>query len=178
MGIMNWLFGKGISEAAGAVERVGGVFRPNAEASEERATTQRTGAMQQFSSEFTAQERTGWFNALVDGLNRLPRPALAYGTIGLFIYAMWDPVGFAERMPGLELVPDQLWWILGAIVTFYFGAREMQYSREERFASPTVVGQVIDDVEAIRTLRPAEGGTDAVGVDANPALEEWMSNNH
>ena len=32
-------------------------------------------------------------------------------------------------MEGLALVPDPLWWLLGAIVSFYFGARELHYQR-------------------------------------------------
>ena len=77
--------------------------------------------LNQLSSEF-AQPRTNWFDSLINGLNRLPRPAMALGTLGLFVYAMIDPVGFAGRMQGLSLVPDPLWWLLGAIVSFYFSA--------------------------------------------------------
>ena len=39
----------------------------------------------------------GWFDRLVNGVNRLPRPFLAFGTIGLIVYAMADPVQFARR---------------------------------------------------------------------------------
>jgi Holin of 3TMs, for gene-transfer release len=72
----------------------------------------------------------------VNGLNRLPRPALAFGTIGLFVYAMVDPVAFAQRMVGLNAVPEPLWWLLGAIVAFYFGARETHYFRNRAVVSP------------------------------------------
>jgi hypothetical protein len=57
---------------------------------------------------------------------------LALGTIGLFVFAMVDPVAFSHRMVGLEAVPEPLWWLLGAIVSFYFGAREMHYLRQPR----------------------------------------------
>ena len=46
-----------------------------------------------------------WFDRLVNGLNRLPRPFLAFGTLGLFSYAMVDPEAFAKRMVGLNAVP-------------------------------------------------------------------------
>ncbi len=65
----------------------------------------------------------------MNGLNRLPRPFLAFGTIGLFVYAMVDPPRFGERMVGLNMVPEPLWWLLGAVVGFYFGAREAYYFR-------------------------------------------------
>ena len=47
-----------------------------------------------------------WFDRLVNGLNRLPRPFLAFGTLGLFTYAMVDPEAFATRMVGLNAVPE------------------------------------------------------------------------
>jgi hypothetical protein len=75
----------------------------------------------------------GWFDRLVNGLNRLPRPMLAFGTLGLFIYAMVEPVSFGQRMVGLNLVPEPLWWLLGAVVAFYFGARETHYFRQRPF---------------------------------------------
>ena len=49
---------------------------------------------------------------------------MAIGTIGLFVSAMIDPIWFASRMQGIALVPEPLWWLLGAIVSFYFGEGE------------------------------------------------------
>jgi hypothetical protein len=93
-----------------------------------------------------------WFDRMVNGLNRLPRPMLAFGTLGLFIHAMVDPEGFATRMVGLNAVPEPLWWLLGAIVAFYFGARETHYFRNRPVASPDASGP---------------------GAEENAALEEW-----
>jgi len=132
----------------------------------------------QFAAEFTAPEPQSWFNALVDGLDRLPRPAMAYGAIGLFVYAMNDPVGFAERMVGLAAVPDQLWWLLGAVVSFYFGAREMSHSRSAA-PTPQALRQMVENIEEIRTLRDdsvrvAEDDTELeAGQGKNAALEAW-----
>ncbi|WP_365734896.1 3TM-type holin [Planktotalea sp.] len=36
---------------------------------------------------------------------------------------MVDPIWFATRMQGVALVPESSWWLLGAIVSLYFGAR-------------------------------------------------------
>ncbi|MDX5349317.1 MAG: holin family protein, partial [Paracoccaceae bacterium] len=33
-------------------------------------------------------------------------------------------------------VPEPLWWLLGAIVAFYFGARETHYFRTRGVVSP------------------------------------------
>ncbi len=61
---------------------------------------------------------------LLRAMERLPRPLLALGALGLFLYAALDPAGFARRMADLEAVPDPLWWLAGAIMAFYFGTRE------------------------------------------------------
>ena len=84
--------------------------------------------MAEFGAEFAAAG-AGRFDGFVNGLNRLPRPMLALGTLGLFVYAMAAPAGFSTRMQGLALVPEPLWWLLGAIVSFYFGARELHHQR-------------------------------------------------
>lgn len=99
----------------------------------------------------------GWFDRMVNGMNRLPRPMLAFGTLGLFVYAMVEPVSFGERMVGLNLIPDPLWWLLGAVVGFYFGAREAFYYRR--------TGPV---------LPPATDPL-ALVAEPNPALTEWRS---
>ena len=70
------------------------------------------------------------YDQLIDAMNRLPRPALMILTVALFAYAALDPAGFAARMRALAAVPEPLWWMQGAVVTFYFGAREAHYARQ------------------------------------------------
>jgi hypothetical protein len=98
------------------------VFRENAEAGAGRSAVVQGQAMDQYGAEFLAPTNGG-FDRFMDGVNRLPRPALALGTLGLFVSAMVAPLWFAQRMQGIALVPDPLWWLLGVIVSFYFGAR-------------------------------------------------------
>lgn len=127
-------------------------------------------AVTQYGQEFTVA-RQGWFDGFVNGLNRLPRPLLALGTMGLFVYAMAEPVGFALRMDGLQRVPEPLWWLLGAIVGFYFGAREAHYFRGRVWpaqapADPVVVAETS---AAVLTPRPADDYAD------NAALRDWQA---
>lgn len=96
----------------------------------------------------------GRFDRFVNGLNRLPRPMLALGAVGLFVYAMAAPEGFARRMIALGHVPDALWWLLGGVVSFYFGAREAHYFRARGETG---------------TMQPRPPRED------NPALEEWRA---
>lgn len=119
-----------------AARGVAEVFTPNATRAMELAHDSGQAALAQHGAEFV-HAPDGWFDRFVNGLNRLPRPMLALGTLGLFVYAMAEPEGFGRRMQGLGLVPEPLWWLLGAIVAFYFGARETWYRRSR----PALRGQ-------------------------------------
>ena len=121
MGIIANILGLGNSagQIGGAVERVAEVFVPNKTKEMAQQHAEYTAALSQFEAEFQ-QPPTGIFNSFVNGLNRLPRPILALGTVALFIYATCDPVGFTTRMQGLGQVPEPLWWLLGGVVSFYF----------------------------------------------------------
>ena len=79
------------------------MFRENSEKSAVRAHVLQQAALTQFATEFR-NPRSG-FDRFIDGMNRLPRPAMAFGVLGLFITAMVDPIWFADRMAGLSLVP-------------------------------------------------------------------------
>ena len=163
------------------------VFRVNAEASDSRSVEIQAAAMAQLAAEFQ-HARKGWFDRFIDGLNRVPRPAMALGTLGLFIAAMSDPIWFAERMQGIALVPDPMWWLMGAIVSFYFGARHQVKGQEfQRSIAATMARapQVIENISALRKLRPDSPGVADTGRDAaltlaavkpgdNAALKDWQ----
>jgi hypothetical protein len=144
-----------------AATTVAEVFTPNATKRMEAAHEAYLRALEEFGGEFQ-HARDGWFDRFVNGLNRLPRPLLAFGTIALFVHAMADPVGFGHRMEGLNHVPEPLWWLLAAIVGFYFGAREAHHlrARPRAAASPG----------AARGSVPEPGAQTAPG--DNAALDE------
>ncbi len=154
------------------------VFRENAEAGAVRAAEAQAAALGQFGTEFR-HGRPGFFDSVMDGLNRLPRPALALGTLGLFISAMVDPVWFAARMQGIALVPEPLWWLLGVIVSFYFGARHQakshafQASLASTLAQAPAVARSIAALDAARTAAPGLDDPDTWDGEDNAALAEW-----
>lgn len=180
--ILSLMFGGGRNLLRETTE----VFGENAEAGAARAGTVQGQAMAQFGAEF-AMPRRGWFDRFMDGLNRLPRPALALGTLGLFVVAMVDPLWFAARMQGLALVPEPLWWLLGVIVSFYFGARHQSKSQEfQRDIAATLARapQAMANIAALEAMRSDSPGVAGTGPDAqlalavtlpeaNPALEDW-----
>ena len=188
MGLIELLARLLFGEGRNLIRETAEVFRENSEAAGARDHELAKAALSQFGTEFAVPQR-GWFDRLMDGLNRLPRPFLALGTLGLFISAMVDPVWFASRMQGIALVPDPLWWLLGAIVSFYFGARHQAKGQEfQRDMTRTLghVPQVLGNLNTLRALErgagsPGIGSTgadaaatlDATAPDPNPALGEW-----
>lgn len=180
--ILRALFGGGTNVLRETAE----VFRVNAEAADQRSTETQRAALEQMAGEFKIQDRGG-FDRFIDGLNRIPRPAMALGTLGLFVAAMVDPLWFGERMTGLSLVPEPLWWLLGAIVSFYFGARYQTKGQEFQRSIATTIArtpQVAETITALRQLRADGPGMAETRPDAplslaalapadNPALEDW-----
>ncbi len=171
-GLLEALFGGGRN----ALRETAEVFRPNAEAEAQRAAAARAAALAQFAGEFAQPER-GLFDRLVDGLNRLPRPAMAFGTLALFIAAMWRPEWFAARMAGLALVPEPLWWLLGVIVSFYFGARHQVKGQEFQArlaAQAAALHRLSEGKRETPAEAPAPQPVALQGPEApNAALEEW-----
>lgn len=146
------------------VTSVAEVFRPNATRALELGHDAYKVAHASHAAEFQ-YGRGGWFDSLVNGLNRLPRPLLALGTLALFGYAMSDPAGFALRMQALAYVPEPLWWLLGAVVAFYFGAREAHHLRVTKLPLPPPAPMPAIQSDAAQHVDPGD----------NPALREWKS---
>ncbi len=67
--------------------------------------------------------RRAAFDRMMDGLNRLPRPLMALGTLALMVAAVIDPVWFSARMEALAQMPEAAWWLIGGVVSLYFGGR-------------------------------------------------------
>jgi hypothetical protein len=153
MGVIGKLVGApaAVTALGQAAEGLAEVFVPSATRRMELSAEAQMAALRQLGEEYQ-HPALSWFDRMVNGLNRLPRPLLAFGTLGLFVYAMVDPDAFTRRMVGLNAVPEPLWWLLGAIVAFYFGARETHYFRARGVVSP-FTGQDV--------------------AEQNPALEDW-----
>lgn len=162
MGLISQVLGApaAIASLGNAAKGVAEALTPSATRRMELTAEAQMAALGQMGQEYQ-MPALGWFDRVVNGLNRLPRPFLAFGTIGLFVYAMQDPQGFAARMVGLNAVPEPLWWLLGAVVAFYFGARETYYFRN-RPGVPAATA-------------PAESPPGPTDPADNPALRDWQA---
>ena len=156
MGVIDRVLGSpgAVSALGQAAQGVAEVFVSSATRRMELSAEAQMSALRQLGEEYQHPALSG-FDRVINGLNRLPRPFLAFGTLGLFVYAMVDPVGFAARMVGLNAVPEPLWWLLGAIVAFYFGARETHYFRSRPVMAPLAPG--------------------AAATEENAALDDWRA---
>jgi len=176
MSLIAKIFGgsEAVTALGSTAQGVAEVFTPNATRKMELNHEAQQSALSQLETEMKTI-RDDWFDSFVNGLNRLPRPLLALGTLGLFVYAMMDPIAFAQRMAGLAYIPDPLWWLLGAIVSFYFGAREMHYFRNPLRAGvaahETVISAWRNSKKAVKT-EVKDVGSEAEG---NPALSAWRA---
>ena len=164
------------------------VFVGNRAERDADAGRQALSALGEFGAEF-ARAPAGRWDGFVNGLNRLPRPMLALGTLGLFAYAMAAPAGFSTRMQGLQLVPEPLWWLLGAVVSFYFGARELHHQRTRPVLPAVAAGLVARTATPrwraapVAEPLPAARNSDVHGQPrsrfrrptptSTPAVEEW-----
>ncbi|WP_412554831.1 holin family protein [Shimia sp. MIT1388] len=169
--LLSFVFGGGRN----VIKETAEVFRENAEGAAQRAQDVQIAAMQGHAAEFRAQDR-GRFDRVMDAVNRLPRPAMALGCLALFVSAMVDPVWFAARMSGIALVPEPLWWLLGVVVSFYFGARHQAKGQEFQRTMADNLKRVPEVVETLAALEgpvqtqvrsPMEAGD-------NPVLLDWQ----
>jgi hypothetical protein len=165
-GLMSFLFGDGRNVVVETTQ----VFRENAEKGAVRQADAKSESLQQFAAEFL-HPRRGVFDRFVDGLNRLPRPLLALGTIWLFVTAMRSPDTFIAGMEGIALVPEPLWWLMGAIVSFYFGARHQAKGQEFQRS-------VASSLAMAQHAKPAEVPTKVNSPKPhNAALTDWQADN-
>ncbi|WP_212524627.1 holin family protein [Actibacterium sp. MT2.3-13A] len=181
MGLIEGIFTALFGDGRNVLRETAEVFRENAEGAGARGADLHAAALAQFAAEFAGPGR-GVFDRVIDALNRLPRPALALGTVGLFVAAMADPIWFAARMQGIALVPEPLWWLLGAIISFYFGARHQAKGQEfQRAIAETMsrAGEVTGNLHALRALEAGAGVPAArpapEEAGRNAALEEWRA---
>ncbi len=125
MGWLSWLPGifKGGKDIAE-------VFKPNAEKKSVRDHQERmadmgldSSVLQQFAAEFHERKNRTWWDSVVDGLNRLPRPLLTFAVLSFFVIAPFWPERFAEISQAYANMPPGYWGLLSVIVGFYFGGR-------------------------------------------------------
>ena len=121
---------------------------------------------------------TAGFRSFLDSLNHLPGPIVVITTTVMIGFAMISPDAFAARMNGLNQVPEPLWWLMGGLVSFYFGTREIRQARIralfEALAAAVLPGNVEDGAPApVPDLAPGLPMPDSFA--DNAALRDWAA---
>ncbi len=113
----------------------------------------RSAVYQQFAAEF-GHGKT-WWDSLIDGLNRLPRPIMTFGVIYLFVWCARDPAAFVEYAIALQAMPKEGWFILGAVVTFWFAAKlPKDFGKYKVNGEAMQVAKQISDSREMQTTAP------------------------
>lgn len=135
------------------------VFKPNAEREAERSHVERINlsqqdlaSLEQFAAEFRSRRTATAWDSFIDGLNRLPRPLITLGILGLFVLAPADPLRFLEIARAYQIMPDGFWALLSIIIAFYFGGR-MQVKREQMKVTGGALEAAKDIVKVRKALR-------------------------
>lgn len=144
------LLGGGVQALAGAVTP----FTGDKVQEEQSRHGEALARFQQFGAEFADRQGRTWWDSFIDGLNRLPRPAMALGVIGLFVWASADPAGFAAAAQAWALIPDEMWIVLGAVVTFFFGDRTLLAARRSQGPTAAQLQAVLALQKQMQALRP------------------------
>ena len=165
--LLSGLFGGGIGQVADGVSKVAGIFGVNREAEAQRRHRRHTddadvliSAQRQFAREFHAP--ANWFDSLINGVNRIPRPAMALTCLAPIWLAYFDPIGLAQAVNALALIPLELWGIIGGVFAFYFGSRAVKENKQMRI-SAEAAKQFLERQAALEELRPARAEPASAG---------------
>ena len=162
--VVKFLGGGVIDSARGLYTAIAG----DSAARDANTHTEQMAVYNQFAAEF-GHART-WWDSFIDGLNRLPRPFMTFGTIGMFAWCVIDPPAFGDAMIQLAKVPEALWWILWTIVGFWFGGKMI--SKDIKYTPPSV-----ENIKALNDLasenRYQREMADTSKPLTNAAIMEW-----
>lgn len=129
-------------------------------------------AMQSAAAEFAPRaNRTRW-DSFIDGLNRLPRPLLAFMVIGVLVWAPLDPVGFARVMTAYGLIPEWLVIVMGQVILLFCGGRMLE-RWPGRLTGPSAAA-VESTLSSIRDMRRRDAPP-ARDAERNPSIRAWLA---
>jgi hypothetical protein len=174
-----------VDSVSGAVQGVGKVFFGSREERDQQASDEIRSVQAGYQAEFLAPEKKGIFNQFVDGANRLVRPFFTFGIVMLFAWCVYDPAQFAISMQALRLIPDNLWYVMFAIITFWFGSRTLidHAVAKASVSGPTEqqVAEVLNSQKQLQELRAsteqdkyAATLKDKPPVSDNPVIQNWI----
>ncbi|MCP4158858.1 MAG: hypothetical protein GY760_02185 [Deltaproteobacteria bacterium] len=134
------IFGKVVKSVSEGVNSVVQTFTGSEKERDLHKHNEYVNTQKSFSSEFHSRNRRTLWDSFWDGINRMPRPLFVVLIVAYFILSYVNPEEFQILNLGLSTVPEKMWYVLSAIIGFYFCARELHKIREKK-------GMVIDSLE-------------------------------
>lgn len=168
---ISW-FTKGVEVVGNTVVKVKKTWSGSKSEQDGYENTKFLAGLQAHSAEFTPRKNSTWWDSFWDGINRMPRPLIVISIFWYFAFSYYNPIEFQVLNIALQTVPEEMWWIMSAIVSFYFVAREFSKSRQTKLALSDV--EFNNMQKRITTLRSKadELPPKEVGY-VNPSIEEW-----
>ncbi|MGE4221616.1 MAG: 3TM-type holin [Alphaproteobacteria bacterium] len=160
-------------------------FAGNKDAAEANLHSEQIAAIQSAAAEFAPREnRTRW-DSFIDGLNRLPRPLLAFMVIAVLVWAPLDPTGFARVMTAYGLIPEWLVIVMGQVILLFCGGRMLE-RWPGRLAGPSAQAvqstlALMDDLRRREQPAPPSAPPSAPSfapssaAESNPSLRAWLA---
>lgn len=155
-----------------AVDTVGKRIAPDKDKRQDHMHAEQLALMAAAAAEYRPTPAT-WWDSFWDGVNRAPRPLLAFMVLGLFLYAPMDPEGFVRVMRAYQLVPEWLALLAGSIIAFYFGSRHLE--NRLRLVGPTAAQVALARALARKVAGPDPAAPAPAAPMADPAFREAMA---
>jgi len=109
-----------------------------------------------FAAQMMPRDNRTYWDSLIDGINRLPRPVMTFGIVGLFWYCLHSPAEFSASMAGLALMPSGGWALMATVVAFWFGGKYLRDFRAPKPIKPEEVRAILEAVKAMKELEELE----------------------
>ena len=149
-------------------------FAGNKDTAEANLHAEQIAAIQSAAAEFAPRaNRTRW-DSFIDGLNRLPRPLLAFMVIAVLVWAPLDPIGFARVMTAYGLIPEWLVIVMGQVILLFCGGRMLE-RWPGRLAGPSA--DTVQSTLALMDSLSRQGATRTAPREAesNASLRAWLA---
>ena len=188
------LFTGGIGATADGISRAVSRFTGDKVQRESNVHDEQMAATNAQAAEFQYRGKRTRFDSLIDGVNRLPRPVIAFGCIGLFVWCIYDPAEFSVAMTALAIMPEWLAIVIGQVILLYMGGRMLNDWRVGKGANAEQVRQVLalqNEVRAVKEqMRPEPKAHELAEEDyaaeiadtskpmSNAAIERWNKLRH
>lgn len=85
------------------------------------------------------KENKNKIDSIIDAFARLPRPIIAFMSIGILLLFIINPSYGLKVGAAFSVIPEELFWLIGTVIAFYFGGR--MYSNKVSSSRPSMTSE-------------------------------------